>query len=237
MSPAPSATVIVVLQARTASRRLPGKALQIVSGRPLIAHCVERLRAASVGRVVLATTSARSDDVLAGLAADMGVDVVRGSESDVLARFVEVLRQFPAEIVLRATGDNPAVDVDSPKRVVRALETASADYVVESDLPYGAAVEAVRRDALLQAHAVVHDDDDREHVTTWIKRHPEQFRVRWVPAPPPVRRPDLRLTVDTAVDLAYLRRVLDAAGGADGIVPLHEIIHAADRLVKPAEVA
>ena len=237
MSQRISLSAVVVLQARTASRRLPGKVLETLAGRPLIAHCVERLQAANVGRVVLATTTSRTDDLLASMVADMGIDVIRGHEIDVLERFITVLQQFPADVALRATGDNPAVDVDSPRRVARALETSLADYVVESDLPYGAAVEAVRSDALTEAHAAVRNAEDREHVTTWVKRHPETFRVRFVSAPHTVRRPDLRLTVDTQEDLAYMRRVLARSGPFGGMTPLDEIIRLADRIAAPAEVA
>ena len=144
---------VVVLQARTGSHRLPGKALHILAGRPLVTHCLERLIAARIGTVVLATTTASADDALVHIADNLGVPVVRGSESDVLRRFVSVVNQFPAEVVVRATGDNPAVDVDSPARLLTALETSSRDYVVERGLPYGAGVEAFRRSVLIDAGA------------------------------------------------------------------------------------
>ena len=228
---------VVVLQARTGSHRLPGKALHILAGRPLVTHCLERLIAAQIGTVVLATTTASADDVLVHLADNLGVPVVRGSESDVLRRFVSVVNRFPAEVIVRATGDNPAVDVDSPARVLTELESASADYVVESGLPYGAGVEAFRRSVLMQAHAGAEDPEDREHVTTWIKRPNHQCRVCVLPAPTPHRRPELRLTVDTSSDLAYMRRLLAAAGAHTRVVPLADIIRAADRLSQLSEAA
>ena len=185
---------VVILQARMSSRRLPGKALKLLAGRPLVTHCLERLTAAGVGPVVLATTTARADDVLVGLGEAAGVRVVRGPEHDVLARFAMVLAEYPARVVIRATADNPVVDTDGPARVLRWLDEASADYVVEDGLPYGTAVEAILGDALVHADRIARDSVDREHVTTWIKRHTERFRVHVVSAPGPVRRPDLRLT-------------------------------------------
>ena len=154
-----------------------------------------------------------------------------------LRRFVSVVNQFPAEVVVRATGDNPAVDVDSPARLLTALETSSRADGVERGLPYGAGVEAFRRSVLMQAHAEAVDPEDREHVTTWIKGSPHRCRVCVLPAPTPLRRPELRLTVDTAEDLTYMRRLLAAAGAQTRVVPLVDIIRTADRLTQLTEVA
>jgi len=228
---------VVVLQARMGSHRLPGKALHILAGRPLVTHCLERLIAAGTGTVVLATTTASADDALVQIADTLGVPAVRGSESDVLRRFASVVNQFPAEVVVRATGDNPAVDVDAPARLLTALDTSSSDYVVERGLPYGAGVEVFRRGVLMQADAEAEDPEDREHVTTWIKRSTHRHRVTVLPAPTPLRRPELRLTVDTTEDLTYMRRLLTAAGAQTGVVPLVDIIRTADNLSQLTEVA
>ena len=132
---------------------------------------------------------------------------------------------------------NTSVDMESPRRVISIAEEQSADYVVEDDLPYGAAVEAVRVDALLDAYVSTQGLDDREHVTTYVKRMTDRFRVVRASAPQAVRRPDLRLTVDTEGDLAFMRHVLDAAGAREGLVPLPDIIEAADRVMAEAGVA
>ncbi len=228
---------VVILQARMGSRRLARKAMELLTGRPLITHCLDRLRAADAGLVVLATTTDRQDDVLARVAEAARVRVVRGSRDDVLARFAAVPQAYPARVVVRATADNPAVDIAAVRRVQRWLDITGADYVVEDGLPYGAAVEAIRTDVLLQAHIWARDPADREHVTTWITRHTDRFRVQRLPAPRVLRRPDLRFTVDTRADLEYMRRVLAAAGGAGGVVPLQRLIDAADRSSASAEVA
>ena len=227
---------VVILQARMNSQRLPGKALHLLAGHPLVTHCLDRLTAAGVGPVVLATTTSPSDDLLAELGHLAGVGVVRGASQDVLERFVMTLAAYQASVVIRATADNPAVDSGAPARVLHALLDASADYVSEDGLPFGAAVEAVRAETLILAHRHAHTVDDRAHVTTWIKRHTDRWRVRVIPAPTELQRPDLRFTVDTAVDLVHMRRVLVAAGAHRGVVPLGAIIRAADGL-EAAEVA
>jgi spore coat polysaccharide biosynthesis protein SpsF len=205
----------IVLLARHASTRLPGKALAEIAGRPLLAHCLGRLVAAAVGPVVLATTERSEDDALVAVAAGLGVPAHRGSERDVLARTAEAAEAHGLDIVLRATGDNPAVDPTNPARVVRRLVAERADYVCERGLPLGAGVEAVSAAALVRCAHQADDARDREHVTTFITRHTDRFRVAWADAPDIIRWPELRLTVDTPYDLDYVRRLFEHTGSAE----------------------
>jgi spore coat polysaccharide biosynthesis protein SpsF len=195
----------ILLQARMASTRLPGKALAPISARPLLEHCLRRLIASGAARVVLATTTLDEDSVLCDLATKLGVAVFRGSEHDVLERMAEAAEAFDLDPVIRATGDNPAVDIEAAARVLRTLHASHADYVCEDGLPYGAAVEAVTQQALLRAAREATTRDDREHVTTWVKRRSDLWNVMYPAAPAHLRRPDLRVTVDTAADLDYVR--------------------------------
>jgi spore coat polysaccharide biosynthesis protein SpsF len=197
----------IVLQARYASTRLRGKALQPVAGRTILEQCLRRLIRAGVARVVLATTMEPEDDVLATLAARMGVPVYRGSTDDVLGRFSEAARMFNLDPVVRATADNPAVDVQAPGRVLAALQATHADYIHEDGLPLGAGVEGMRAEALHRAAELATDAYDREHVTPFIRRRRDLFRVTQRPAPAPLACPQLRLTIDTADDLAWVREL------------------------------
>lgn len=203
----------IVLLARLASSRLPGKALAPLGTRPILDHCLRRLAASRVGPVVLATTTRPEDDALALVASSLGVPVYRGPARDVLRRTLEAAEAHGFDLVIRATGDNPAVDPDAPARVLAHLDAGGADYACEADLPVGAGVEAVTRTALARCAAEASAPDDREHVTTLIKRESARYRVVHATAPVALRRPDIRLTVDTPDDLAYLRRLFAWAGG------------------------
>jgi spore coat polysaccharide biosynthesis protein SpsF len=222
------AAVPIVVQARIGSHRLPGKVLAEIAGKPLLEWCLLRLAAARVGPVVLATTTLAADDPLEALAARLGVTTVRGPDEDVLQRFALAADYWNARFFVRATADNPAVDIDAPRRVLAAIAECGADHVVETGLPVGAAVEAVRTAALYQALVQSHDPYDREHVTPYLYRNPGRFVALSPPAPAPLQRPDLRLTVDTAGDLSFMRRVLARAAPAGELAGLAEIIRAAD---------
>jgi spore coat polysaccharide biosynthesis protein SpsF len=197
----------IILQARYNSTRLPGKALEPLAGRTILEHCLRRLVAAGVARVVLATTWEAEDDALAAIARRLGVSVYRGDSNDVLRRFADAARFYELDPVLRATGDNPAVDIQAPGRLLSALRLTQADYVHEAGLPCGAAVEGMTAEALQRAATLAHDSYDREHVTTFIRNNPDLFNVAEVNAPIPLVRPSLRLTVDTREDLDKLREL------------------------------
>jgi spore coat polysaccharide biosynthesis protein SpsF len=197
----------IILQARVGSTRLPAKALAPIGETTLLERCLRRLTLADVGEVMLATTEASEDDALAEIAGRLNVRTFRGSTEDVLGRYVAAAQTLGVDVVIRATGDNPAVDIEAPARVLQILQTASADYACEDGLPIGAGVEAVRVGALLRAAAAATSIEDREHVTLYVKRRPGPFRVRREPAPAALYRPDVSLTVDTREDLDYVRRL------------------------------
>lgn len=221
-----SETAAIVLQARMGSMRLPGKTLAPIEGRTILAHCIERLRYRSGLPVIVATTTSSDDDVLASEARRLGVPVVRGSVDDVLSRFVLAADTFGLDTMVRATADNPAVDMDAPRRTLTLLARAGAAHVVEHGLPLGTAVEAISCAHLRQADAAATDPYDREHVTPFLRRD-SRFLALDALAPATVRRPELRLTVDTPEDLEFVRRVYAFSPAGDGPAPLSELIVAA----------
>lgn len=209
----------IILQVRMDSRRLPGKALALVGGRPLVEQCIRRLQHGDAAPVILATTTRDDDQVLAALGHLAGVGVFRGAASDVLDRFVRCAAAYDLAYVIRATADNPAVDPAAPQRVLDALVRTGADYVREEGLPYGAAVEGVTTAALMRAAALARDAEDREHVTTFVQRRTDLFRGVCLDAPPPLARPDVRLTVDTPDDLLRMRQLYDSIAADLPTVP------------------
>lgn len=215
----------IILQARFASTRLPGKALERIGSRTLLEHCLARMLSAGVARVVLATTMNVEDDALATVASRMGVSVFRGDVTDVLGRYAAAAAQFGFDRIVRATGDNPAVDISAPGRLLAALRTNAVDYVWEDGLPYGGAVEAMTATALQHAAEAATHSEDREHVTPFIRRSTRRFRTLQVTAPAPLWRPDVRVTVDTPEDLTRMRELFARTGTENPT--LRQIIEAA----------
>lgn len=220
----------IILQARTGSQRLPGKVLEPVGGLPLVAQCMRRLAASGVAQVILATTTLKDDDALAAAGADAGVAVFRGSPNDVLDRFARCAATFNLDVVIRATADNPAVDIEAPGRLLEAMTRLGVDYVREDDLPYGAGVEGITRLALERTALMARDAFDREHVTTFVRRRGDLFTQATLTVPAALARPDVRLTVDTPEELRQMRELYSLIG-AD-LPPLVTFIDASDRLAR-----
>lgn len=212
----------IILQARMGSRRLPGKVLADVSGRSLMGHCIWRLQASGL-LVIVATTKRSEDDAVEREAAKYGTPVFRGADEDVLGRYVAAADAHQVTHVIRATADNPAVDLDAPVRVLAQLQRTGVDHLIECGLPHGAAVEAVTTDALVRAAAETNDPYDREHVTPFVRRA-AGFTTLSVMAPGHLRQPRVRLTIDTPEDLRRLRVWLAPFRQAAAPVPLAEII-------------
>ncbi len=230
-------SLVIALQARMGSTRLPGKVLAPLGRHTLLAHCIRRLQAADIGPVIVATTCDSADDAVEREARRYGALVHRGSVDDVLARYVGVLDEFGGRFVIRATADNPAVDSDSPRRLLEAALRHNAEYAVDHGLPCGSATELVAGDTLRRLAALTTDPGDREHVTLHIKRHAAHFRTSVVQVPADLRRSDLRFTVDTPDDLAFMRRVLEKVDDGPSPAPLTAIIAAADAVIRRSRAA
>ncbi|MGF1626154.1 MAG: cytidylyltransferase domain-containing protein [Alphaproteobacteria bacterium] len=234
---APVRRVVAVVQARMGSSRLPGKALMPLAGRPVIWHVLERLaRAQRLDQVVLATTTAAADDALADYVTGLGVVVVRGSERNVLARFIQAAELTRADVVVRITGDCPLVDPWLVDYLVDAL-AADAGYVqVNPDgVLIDEGIDPCTTWALHRLAAQAGDDPvAQEHVTSYFKLHPGFVPVARCPAPEDRRLEGARISVDTPADLRFLERIyerMQAAPGDLDVVALVGLLRAEPELM------
>ncbi len=211
--------ILAILQARMSSSRLPGKVMADVAGAPMIARQVERLRRARrIDRLVAATSDQSSDDPLADYCATLDLPVFRGSLDDVLGRFQGAAAAFgPPETIVRLTADCPLADWAVIDQVIETHLAGGFDYTnnvaPERTFPHGLDVEVMTADALDTAGREAEDPYEREHVTPFIYRHPERFRLGSVTSDAPA--PDLRWTVDTPQDLDFVRYVYGELYAAD----------------------
>jgi spore coat polysaccharide biosynthesis protein SpsF (cytidylyltransferase family) len=196
----------VVVQARMGSRRLPGKSLRPLAGRPLIAHVLARAAAVTgVHGVVLATTAAAADLALAQAARALGACVVRGSEADVLRRVLVAAQEMAAQRVVRVTGDCPFLAPEVAAAVL-GLQERAGGYAWNdtscSGFPDGTDVEVFPMQLLAEADRWAWLPQDREHVTTWMRRQAAPSTLRSA-----LDYSCLKLSVDTADDYALAQRV------------------------------
>ena len=193
---------IAILQARMSSTRLPAKVLKPILGKPMLARQIERIRRAqTIERLVVATSDQPDDDAIAALCRQVDVGCFRGSRDDVLARFVGTAERYPAAQIVRLTGDCPLVDPAVIDAVVTFHRDGGFDYssnTLHPTFPDGLDVEVMRSAALSAAGREARDPFEREHVTPFLYRHPERFRLGDFRRSPDLSA--LRWTVDQAED-------------------------------------
>jgi glutamate-1-semialdehyde aminotransferase/spore coat polysaccharide biosynthesis protein SpsF (cytidylyltransferase family) len=202
--------VVAIIQARMGSTRLPGKVLMDLGGHPVLAWCVRACQAApGVTETWVATSTLGQDDVIAQWCADNEVHCWRGSETDVLSRFVGCANASGADVLLRLTGDCPLLDPQVIGAVVRLQKQTGAAYcsnVSPRTYPDGLDVEAFTYEALAAADAEATRPIDRDCVTTWIGRNRSRFPAEAVVNPIPGMQ-DERWVLDTQDDYEFCNRI------------------------------
>jgi spore coat polysaccharide biosynthesis protein SpsF len=202
--------VLGILQARVSSSRLPGKVLKPILGRPMLRHQLDRVRRArSLDALVVATSVDASDDPIQALCADADVTCFRGSLDDVLDRFYQTAIAYSPRLVVRLTGDCPLTDPELIDRVVAFFDADAFDIAGTAETyPDGLDVEVVRFAVLEHAWKHATRPSDREHVTLYVHRQPERFRVGRYPSGTDLSQ--MRWTVDEPEDFELVRRVYEA---------------------------
>lgn len=205
-----SPRVGALVQVRMGSTRLPGKALLPL---PLHAphstvfqHIIARARqAVFVHKIIVATSDTQSDDPIVELATQLQIPVFRGDEQDVLGRFNNAALAHDLNIIVRLTGDNPAIDPIYIDQAVEFHLAQQADYTLTTGLPLGTNLEVISQLALAAAHLQAMRPEEREHVTPYLRRNPGgQFRLQTLALTVPAPLRDLRLTLDYPSDYALL---------------------------------
>jgi spore coat polysaccharide biosynthesis protein SpsF len=199
------------IEARMASSRLPGKTLAPIIGRPMLELLIERLkRSKHIEQIVVATTTNREDLAIRQLAEHLNVGCYRGSSENVLDRVWRAAQTYEADLIVEITGDCPLIDPDVVDKVIDIFLSGDYDYVsniLERTYPLGLDTQVFPVKVLAEVAELTEDPFDREHVSLYIYEHPERYRLGNLVAEGEIRRPDLRLTVDTHEDLALISEI------------------------------
>ncbi len=211
---------IAVIQARMGSTRLPGKVLMNIQGRPLLEIIVNRVRKSKVvDKVVVATSVNSLDGPISDFCDANSIEVVRGSEEDVLSRYSMAATRFAASSILRVTADCPMIDAELVSELfyfylennldhAGLLTGAGATLSKLPKYPDGTDCEWISAPALHKSQQLATSKIDREHVTSFIWRNPGIFLSKGMPAE--MDFSDTRMTIDTFADLDTLKRFLSS---------------------------
>ncbi len=209
--------VVLIVQCRLSSTRLPGKALLDLGGKTVLEWTLRAMKKVSADEYYLATDDASFSE-LSPVANICGFKAFAGPLDDVLERFCLVIEKSRADTVIRATADNPFLFYEAAQGLLDAykerISEEPCDYMTWTGLPHGSGVEIFNAHSLLKAH----DSDfltpyDHEHVGPALYKHPDKFVSVMTSAPEQWNHPELRTTIDTKADyrraLALVRAVSD----------------------------
>lgn len=201
--------VTAIIQARMTSTRLPGKVLMEVMSRPLLSYQIERLRFSNrIDEIIIATTTNKEDDRIAGLSQKEELKVYRGSEDDVLDRYYQTAKKYKTGNILRITADCPLIDPNICDRIINVYLNSGADYVHTGEsFAEGLDCGIISFRALSTAWHEAKLKSEREHVTLYIKNHPEKFDNITVENETDDR--NYRITVDEQKDFIVVKAIFE----------------------------
>ncbi len=209
-------TVITIIQARMGSSRLPGKMLLEIAKKPLLQHVIKRVQQATqVDKIILATTTQDKDLPLVQKAKELGVFTFTGSENDVLDRYYQAAQTVQAkeqDLIVRITGDCPLINPEIIDQVILHHKEQGVDYtsnVHPPTFPDGMDVEVFTMKTLTKAWNEATLPSEREHVTPYIWKN--QFFSK-ANLTSPQNYSNLRITVDQAEDLEFIRKIIQTLG-------------------------
>lgn len=231
-------TTGIIIQARMGATRLPGKMVRPFYGeKGVLELLLQRFKERFAHRqdivMLVATTVHPSDDLIAEIAERNGYLLFRGSEEDVLQRFIDAASYAGVEKMLRICADNPFLDMDAVEILIRRISMQPHDYIAFSTsegIPsikthWGFWPEAVRLDALKQVAQATSEKLYHEHVTNYIYTHPDDFDIDLIPIPQEIEENEnIRLTLDTPEDFEMQRTIYDRCIERHGRIDIRSVL-------------
>ena len=223
--------IVAVIQARMGSRRLPGKVLLDLKGKPDLWHVVTRVsRAKKIDKIVVATTTLPEDCQIEELCQRENIDVFRGSVDDVLDRFYQAVSNLQKqgnkiEFVVRITADCPLIDPEIIDAVIDRIKEGNYDYVsnvIPPTYPDGLDVEVFTVNALKDAYEHAQLTSDREHVTPFIINSGSLKKSNISHS---VDLSSLRWTLDEPEDYEFIRQIFNYLYDQNPRFTMSDVLH------------
>jgi len=231
--------VVLIIQARMGSSRLPGKSMMPLYGKPLIYRLIQRVkRCNSIDEIFLAIPNTKENDVLTDIAKSLNINIFRGSENDLVDRYFQCAKNANADIVCRLPGDNP---VPEPSEIDRAVNfhiklpvrgfTSNLSQISSSGYPDGIGVEVFDFHYLNEIFLKDKSDMEKEHLHLNFYDYVTEkiYDESWCPVNTPkcpeiFSRPDLILDVNTIDQYQFIADLYEDLYPKNAKFSINEII-------------
>lgn len=207
-----------IVQARSGSTRMPNKILlPFYEGKSILDLLIEKLKQVSNTKVIIATSINPNCNPIEDVAKAHGVICFRGSENDVLQRFIDAAEEREVKQIIRVCSDNPFLELDSINKLVAFVRDTDKDLDYVSfningtpsiKTHYGFWTEYVTLNALKRVKELTDESLYHEHVTNYIYTNPNKFKIEWIDGPEAIKsHTDIRLTIDTQEDFKNAQQI------------------------------
>lgn len=222
--------VVVVIQARMGSTRLPGKVLLEINGISILEHIIRRVeQCKTINKIIVATSENEKDDIIKSKCSQLNVTCIRGSENNVLKRYIKALNKTDADAIIRLTADCPLIDYRIIDNMVKVFidNYDKCDYMSNFDInentfPRGMDVEIISRKALIKTYKEASKEYELEHVTPYIYTNPDKFNLLGYSYKSNESR--YRLTLDTKDDFVLINEIYTRLSNKNKYFSLEDII-------------
>ena len=206
--------ISVIIEARSASTRLPKKILQnAINKKSFLEYLVLRLKTLDfIDNIIVATTINKDDNEIVKISKKCKVKYYRGSEKNVLRRVINASKKFKTDLIIRVTSDCPVIDTDIIYQAYKLFENNDIDFVSNAHIrsyPVGMDVEIFKSKILYKSVKYAKAPSDKEHITLAIRNNPKIFKQLNLVAPKNLFMPKLGLTLDYKEDMILLRKIIN----------------------------
>jgi N,N'-diacetyllegionaminate synthase len=201
--------IYALIVARYNSKRLPGKAMLKISGRPLLEHLFFRIKESKlIDKIIFCTTNQKSDDILVKLAKKNKILFFRGEEKNVLGRMLKSTKKEMPDVIIRITGDDILVDPNYMDEAINYHLSNNLDYTDHKKLPSGIETEIFNRKILNFININSEDNTGTEYLTYYIKNNEEYFRTGSADVKDKHKK-NIRLTIDNLKDYKFVKPFIE----------------------------
>ncbi len=219
----------IVIQARMGSSRLPGKILLKLpfhSNMTVLENILNRAeKVNNIDNIVVATTVGEGDNIVEDFCKERNIEVFRGSEDHVLSRFYYLSKKYNFDQIIRLTADNPCIDFKLIESCLDIHLRNKNDYTETISYPLGTNIEIVSMKSLSYAFNNTIENYDTEHVTPFVRNHPDLFQIETIEANDSLARSDIRVTLDKEQDYVLLCQIFDYLYSGNQLFGIDEIIN------------
>lgn len=209
----------IIIQARTGSSRLPNKMiLPFYKNFGILEILLKRLINNINCKIIVATTTNNRDNIIEEITTNSNCICYRGSEDDVILRFIEAAKYNGVTKIIRICADNPFLDMESLKALIDYCSNKDEDYIsyiTSKGVPtikthYGFWAKYTTLEVLMRVNALTNEKIYHEHVTNYIYEHSDMFKTNFIKIPVWIENKSIRLTLDTKEDFAMQQIIFNS---------------------------